>query len=529
MKKVVYLAMSCILTIAVWFAAAEICAQDEREDFAKQADVDKEKVDAAVKRGMDFLKGRQTPDGNWADEAPLPSLYPQGVTALCLYALLKGEEPNDSDCIKRGFDYLKKWWNSQANRTVYSTSCLILALCALYQPPPQEKEIEALEEAKPGEKVRTTAFQPYEKRLKEGFKKNAPSWAKDWLEDAVKWLRAQQEQNIWRYPGAQPGAKASAGPVEDASNTQYAMLALYTANSVGVNIPPGVFTKVAEYFINEQEKDGPDVKPFPVPAADFDIKQLKELEKGVLEEMRKMVEDQQKDAEEAKKRGEEPPKKEKVSTSAAEIPDPYKKFGVEPGKMKARGWGYVKKDAPLTGYPPSAAEDWCKVTGSMTTSGIASLVICKAEIEKSLSEKEKKALNQAIRDGVAWLAHNWTVTENPNCKCWKMYYLYGIERSGVLSLCNKIGEHKWYKEGAEHLFSTQQGDGSWPGDKERVPWLGRNGGDIGYGNICGTCFAILFLKRATVPIIKPPGQIYTGEGLLGTGRKPAPQPPEKGE
>jgi hypothetical protein len=519
MKKLVYSAVACIFAVAVWFCSSEIYGQgDEREDFAKQADVDKEKVDAAVKRGIDFLKGRQQADGNWADEA-LASGYPQGVTALCLYALLKAEEPNNSDCIKRGFEFLKKWWNSQTDRTVYSTSCLILALCALYQPPPQEKEIDALEETKPGDKTRTTAFEPYEKRLKEGFKKNVPSWAKDWLEDAVKWLIAQQQQNIWRYPGAMPGGRGGPGPVEDASNTQYAMLALYTANSVGVSVPSGVFSKVAEYFINEQEKDGPDVKPFPVPAADFDIKQLKELEKGVLEEMRKMVEDQQKDAEEAKKRGEEPPKKEKVSTSGVEIPDPYKKFGVEPGKMKARGWGYVKKAERLP-------EDWTRVTGSMTTSGIAALVICKAEIEKSLSEKQKKALNQAIRDGIAWLAHNWTVTENPNCKCWKMYYLYGIERSGVLSLCNKIGEHKWYKEGAEHLFSTQGSDGSWPGDKEKVAWANV---PIGYGNICGTCFAILFLKRATVPIIKPPGQIYTGEGLLGTGRKPAPQPPEEGK
>jgi hypothetical protein len=163
----------------------------------------------------------------------------------------------------------------------------------------------------------------------------------------------------------------------------------------------------------------------------------------------------------------------------------------------------------------------------MTTSGIAALVICKAEIEKSLGEKAKKALNQAIRDGMAWLAHKWSVTENPNCKCWKMYYLCGVERAGVLSLCNRIGEHKWYKEGAEHLFGTQRPDGSWLGDRDTPRW--QQGLVLGYGNICGTCFAILFLKRATVPIIKPPGQIYIGEGLLGTGKKPAPQPPEKGK
>jgi len=525
MKKLMWSVLGCLFVVSLLYVGAQIYAQgDEREDFAKQADVDKDKVDAAVKRGIDFLKRLQQPDGHWADEA-LAGPYPEGVTALCLYALLKAEEPNDSTCIKQGFEYLKNWWNGQGIKTVYSTSCLILALCALYQPPPPEQEIEALDEAKPGEKLGTTPFEPYEKRLKKGFQKNAPAWAKNWLEDAVKWLIAQQEQNVWRYPGPQvAGTRRGQGPNEDASNTQYAMLALYTANSVGVSVPTGVFGKAAAYFIEEQEKDGPEVKPFPVPAADFDINQLKELEKQVLEEMKKTVEGQIKDREDAIKRGEEPPKKDKISTTAAEIPDPYKKFGVEPGKMKARGWGYVKKGAPM--LPPKAETDWYNVSGSMTTSGIAALVICKAEIEKSLSDKQKKALNQAIRDGMAWLAHNWTVSQNPKSGCWKMYYLYGIERSGVLSLCNKIGEHKWYKEGAEHLFGTQQGDGSWPGDKQTVPWVGRSGGVIGYSNICGTCFAILFLKRATVPIIKPPGQIYTGEGLLGTSKKPAPQPEE---
>jgi hypothetical protein len=341
MKKLVYLATVCVLTVAVWFAASEVHGQgDKREDFAKQADVDKEKVDAAVKRGRDFLKSQQQVDGSWADEA-LAGPYPEGVTALCLYTLLKAEEPNDSICIKKGFEYLKHRWNSQSIRTVYSTSCLILALCALYQPPPQEKEIDALEEAKPGEKLGTTPFEPYEKRLKRTFQKDVPSWAKEWLVDAVKWLVAQQ-QNIWRYPGAQPAGKGGSGPVEDVSNTQYAMLALYTASSVGVSVPSSVFSKVANYFIEEQEKDGPEVKPFPVPAADFNIKQLKELENQVLDEMKKMVEDRVKGAQEAKERGEEPPKKEKVSASV-EIPDPYKKFGVKPGKNRARGWGIHQK------------------------------------------------------------------------------------------------------------------------------------------------------------------------------------------
>ena len=151
----------------------------------------------------------------------------------------------------------------------------------------------------------------------------------------------------------------------------------------------------------------------------------------------------------------------------------------------------------------------------MTTSGVICLIICKEQIEKSLKGSSKKKLNQAIRDGLAWMVYNWSVSKNPNCGCWHKYWLYGIERAAVLALCYKLGEHKWYKEGAEHLLGSQQGAGNWEADSEKVDWFPR--GTLGNGEVVSTCFAILFLKRATVPIIKPP-TIETGRGLFGTGK-----------
>ena len=49
-----------------------------------------------------------------------------------------------------------------------------------------------------------------------------------------------------------------------------------------------------------------------------------------------------------------------------------------------------------------------------------------------------------------------------------------------------LGSHKWYPEGAEALLALQQADGGW-------------GSDI------DTCFAILFLTRATRKLV-----VYTG-------------------
>ena len=50
-----------------------------------------------------------------------------------------------------------------------------------------------------------------------------------------------------------------------------------------------------------------------------------------------------------------------------------------------------------------------------------------------------------------------------------------------------IGRHEWYVEGAKLLLDAQKADGSW-----RVA----NGENAAYD----TCFAILFLRRATMPL-----------------------------
>jgi hypothetical protein len=63
--------------------------------------------------------------------------------------------------------------------------------------------------------------------------------------------------------------------------------------------------------------------------------------------------------------------------------------------------------------------------------------------------------------------------------------LYGTDR---------IGAHEWYPEGANHLLGTQQG-GVWGGDK--------------FAPQANTCFAILFLRRGTLPL-KPPVAVATG-------------------
>jgi hypothetical protein len=71
-----------------------------------------------------------------------------------------------------------------------------------------------------------------------------------------------------------------------------------------------------------------------------------------------------------------------------------------------------------------------------------------------------------------------------------LYFLWTVERCGVLFKRRQIGGKDWYRWGAELLIDAQQDDGSWNND--------------GYFTrpavtpITDTCFALLFLKRANL-------------------------------
>jgi hypothetical protein len=74
------------------------------------------------------------------------------------------------------------------------------------------------------------------------------------------------------------------------------------------------------------------------------------------------------------------------------------------------------------------------------------------------------------------------------------YFLYALERAGILCGVEKFGPHRWYAEGAQALVRDQKPDGSWlsphpHGDRSRE-----------LNSVWDTCFAILFLKRATRPL-----------------------------
>ncbi len=68
------------------------------------------------------------------------------------------------------------------------------------------------------------------------------------------------------------------------------------------------------------------------------------------------------------------------------------------------------------------------------------------------------------------------------------YFLWSVERVGVLLGLEKIGETDWFKRGADVLLKTQTEDGGWP-----TAWA-----ETDKDGLSDTCFALLFLRKANL-------------------------------
>jgi hypothetical protein len=122
---------------------------------------------------------------------------------------------------------------------------------------------------------------------------------------------------------------------------------------------------------------------------------------------------------------------------------------------------------------------------SMTSGAVGSLVILRSLMRLPWDKDEK------IKKGVEWLGTNFNVKENAkyrNPLLFNFYGLYALERVGSLMAIDKVGAHEWYPAGADHLLAIQLKEGSWDSKSEMV--------------CADTCFAVLFLRKATRPAPK---------------------------
>jgi hypothetical protein len=259
------------------------------------------------------------------------------------------------------------------------------------------------------------------------------------MERLVQWLADNQNQSNPFYNYTRPDEPT--GQRFDFSNTQYALLGLAAALRCNIRIPPGTVRQLVEELIKYQQPTGPKI--------------------------RRVV-------------GYKPPERDKEGKEGRST--------MSSRASEARGWTYARK-AKWDKY----SEDG-DAYGSMTTAGITCLLAgldiahnmtpedFKAEFgSRGALQQWEKRVNDSLDDGMAWMEHWFSVTRNPNKgRHWYLYYMYGLERIMMMAQMRYLGTHNWYNEGAAVLVVTQDENGGW-------------------GNLADTCFALLFLKKGTVP------------------------------
>jgi hypothetical protein len=123
---------------------------------------------------------------------------------------------------------------------------------------------------------------------------------------------------------------------------------------------------------------------------------------------------------------------------------------------------------------------------TMTCAGLLGLAAAQGlAAEKTARDRAHEARNQRIRRGLAMLGRE--INRPGERRPLDLYFLWSLERVGVLYDLAKIDGKDWYAWGRKPLLERQQRDGSW---KDGHYW--------GNNPVLDTCFALLFLKQANL-------------------------------
>jgi hypothetical protein len=227
---------------------------------------DKEQIQQAVNRGVLHLRELQAADGTWP-------AHPAGATALVGLTLLECDVPATDPAVQKAANYLRQAWTDINDRhTTYALSLTILFFDRLGDPADipiiQALAVRLLggQNTKGGWSYTCPSFGPEDvRRLKKlverqvelktqsGPPKPAPSPGdKPALPREIRQLLTRMEQKGPAPPGR---LDAMVGGGGDNSNTQFAILGLWTARRQGIPVEKAL-ARTATRFRSTQHADG---------------------------------------------------------------------------------------------------------------------------------------------------------------------------------------------------------------------------------------------------------------------------------
>jgi len=438
-----------------------------------QAAPTQEQIDAAVSRGVEFLKKNAAGGLN-------------GTPGLCAYAMVKAGVPHDDPVVVSILDTLvEKVSTGEYVPTVHHIYEASVDLMALEAADPQRylKEIEAI---------------------------------------ARYILKQQSAAGYWNYPHLRDDGG-------DTSITQYAILGLWAASRAGVKIPPGVWERSAAWHMRTQlargeftyhpAGDNPTTSYHAMtvngvaslcvarlllyPNRDYTLPAVTSIPAGAAgAKGNKAGAAGAKEAAAAAPSppagqagpGDQPAKDAPAdgSPSGEEGASPDQPSGdaangeaEAPPKKPRRRFGFLEPVNVGTGKRVFEERTPPPAPAAASNSGRAFVPLAD--------------INMAIARGVDWMTQNFTIDKPDG---WQVYYLYGLERMSALTQTDNYNGRLWYDEGAEYLLRVQ--------DEKHGNFPGR------HSPLEGTAFALLFLTNATGKLLGSDGspRVVIGGGLL---------------
>ena len=196
-------------------AASSVSAENGEssavEESGENGGLSAEAVRGAVDGAIAFLRQKQRPNGEW-DEYPG---YKPGTTALCALSLLSAGLDKDDPTVAKALEFLRGFSPKEQNQT-YPISLQTMVFC-LADPETDRARIEA------------NVAWLVERQLK----------------------TSNEYDGGWSYVGIDQASERA-----DNSNSQFAVLALYEAEQIGVAVDEAVWKRAENYWLRMQNDDG---------------------------------------------------------------------------------------------------------------------------------------------------------------------------------------------------------------------------------------------------------------------------------